>query len=87
MVALQETVAVPDPMMLAPMMLPQFRPLDAMSVRLTVPVNPFTAVVDIVVMLGWPTFEVEGEVADTPKSGPEVASCTVYQFVARVWNW
>src|SRR5439155_13918085 len=43
--ALQETEAVPDPTTLAPLILPQLRPLVALSVKATVPVNPFKALI------------------------------------------
>jgi hypothetical protein len=73
--------------MLAPLILPQLRPLVALSVKATVPLNPFKALIVIVVVPDWPMVTAAGEVAEIPKSGPEVPNCTVYQFVASSWNW
>ena len=39
-----DTVAVPDPVTLVGDIAPQVRPLGTLSVRLTVPANPFSAV-------------------------------------------
>jgi len=78
---------VPDPTTLAPLILPQLRPLVALSVKATVPVNPFRALIVIVVVPDWPTFTAAGEVAEIPKSGPEVPNCKVYQFASNSWNW
>ncbi len=50
MVALHETVAVPDTVMLLGVMLPQVSPDGIVSVRVTVPENWFTAVTVIVVL-------------------------------------
>jgi hypothetical protein len=58
--------------MIALLILPQLRPLVAPSVKATVPVNPFRALIIIVVVLDWPTFTPAGEVAEISKSGPEV---------------
>ena len=78
---------MPDPTTLAPLILPQLRPLVALSVKATVPVNPFKALIVIVVVPDWPTFTAAGEVAEILKSGSEVPNCSVYQFVASCWNW
>ena len=43
-VELQETVAVPDPVMLVGVIAPQVRPAAGVSVRLTTPAKPFSAV-------------------------------------------
>jgi len=53
-VELQAVVAVPEPVMLDGVMLPQVRPDEAVSVRLTVPVKPFRAVTVIVVVADVP---------------------------------
>ncbi len=45
---LQAIVAVPEPVMLEGVILPQVKPDEAVSVRPTVPVNPFRAVIVIV---------------------------------------
>jgi len=47
-VALQETVAVPDPVTLVGVIAPQVRPAAGVSVRLTTPAKPFCAVIVIV---------------------------------------
>jgi hypothetical protein len=40
----QETVAVPDPVTLVGVIAPHVRPAGGVSVKLTTPVKPFTAV-------------------------------------------
>ena len=40
----QETVAVPEPVMLVGLIAPQVRPDGTVSVRLTMPAKPFSAV-------------------------------------------
>jgi len=47
-VALQDTVAVPELVTLPGVIAPQVRPAGTVSVRVTTPVNPFTAVTVIV---------------------------------------
>ena len=47
-VELHETVAVPEPVTLVGVMAPHVRPEGGVSVRLTMPVKPFTAVTVIV---------------------------------------
>jgi hypothetical protein len=68
LVAVHEMVAVPDPAMLVLLMLPQLRPLGAVSVRDTVPVNPLRAVIVMVVVLDWLALTAEGAEAVTVKS-------------------
>jgi hypothetical protein len=68
--------------MMAPLILPQLKPLVALSVKATVLLNPFKALIVVVVVLDWPTFAAAGELAEILKSGPEVPNCRVYQFVA-----
>jgi hypothetical protein len=49
----------------------QFRPDDAVSVKLTVPVNPFRAVTVIVVVADVPMVTAAGDAAETAKSETE----------------
>jgi hypothetical protein len=44
----QEMVAVPEPVTVAGVMAPQVRPAGGVSVRVTTPVKPFTAVIVMV---------------------------------------
>ena len=67
-VELQETVAVPELVMLGGVMVPQVRLTATVSVRLTTPVNPFTAVIVIVDVTEFPTTTAAGEVAAIVKS-------------------
>ena len=48
MLALQDTVAIPDPVMLLGDIAPQVSPAGAVSVNVTMPVNPLTEVTVIV---------------------------------------
>ena len=67
-VAVQETVAVPDPVMVLGVIAPQVR-LDAgTSVRVAVPLNPFKAESVIVEVADWPALTAAGEVAAIVKS-------------------
>jgi hypothetical protein len=67
-VELQETVAVPEVVMLVGLMAPHVRPERMVSVRLTVPVNPLTAAIVIVEVAEVPTVTAAGEVAVMLKS-------------------
>lgn len=67
-VALHDTVAVPELVTLVGEIAPQVRPLGTVSVRLTVPVNPLTAVIVIVDVAETPVFTAAGEVAAIVKS-------------------
>lgn len=67
-VALQETVAVPEPVTLVGVMAPQVRPAGTVSVRETTPANPFTAVTVRVDAADWPALTAAGEVAAIVKS-------------------
>jgi hypothetical protein len=67
-VELQAIVAVPEPMMLEGVILPQIRPDDAVSVRLTVPVNPFREVTVIVEVADVPIVTGVEDVDDIAKS-------------------
>jgi hypothetical protein len=68
MVELQDRVAVPDPVMLAGVIAPQVRLAGTVSVRLTTPANPFTAVTVIVEVAEVPTVTAAGEDAAIVKS-------------------
>lgn len=74
LVALQETVAVPEPVTLFGEIVPQLNPWDVASVRTTVPANPFCPVMVIVVLVDWPTLTPAGEVAASAKSAPAEGS-------------
>jgi hypothetical protein len=67
--ALHETVAVPDPEIVAGLIAPHVRPVGTASVRDTVPVKPFCAEMVMVELADWPTLTAEGEVAEIVKSG------------------
>jgi len=67
-VELQETAAVPEFVTLLGVMAPQLRLAGTVSVRLTVPVNPFRAATVIVDIAEVPTVTAAGDVADTVKS-------------------
>ncbi len=67
-VELHETVAVPELVTLVGEMAPQVRLAGTVSVRLTTPVKPFTAVTVIVEVADTPTLTAAGEVAETVKS-------------------
>ena len=62
-VALQETVAVPDPAMLVGVIAPQVSPNGIVSVRVTMPAKPFSAAIVIVELGDCPTFTGAGEEA------------------------
>ena len=63
----QTKVAVPDPVMLLGVIAPQVSPDGVGSVRVTVPLNPFSAVIVMVDVKLVPVLP-DGEVADTVKS-------------------
>jgi hypothetical protein len=67
-VELQATVAVPEFVTLVGVIAPQVRLAGTVSVRLTVPVKPFTAVTVIVEVADVPTVTAAGEVAEIVKS-------------------
>ena len=62
-VALQDTVAVPDPAMLVGVIAPQVSPDGIVSVRVTMPAKPFSAAIVIVELGDCPTFTGAGEEA------------------------
>ena len=68
MVELQDTVAVPEFVTLVGVIAPQVRFAGTVSVRATVPVKPFTAVMVIVEVAETPAFTAAGEVAAIVKS-------------------
>jgi hypothetical protein len=67
-VELHETVAVPELVTLAGLIGPQVSPEGTVSVRLTVPVKPLTAVMVIVEVTEVPIVTAAGEVAVIVKS-------------------
>jgi hypothetical protein len=67
--AVQETVAVPELVMLLGEIEPQMSPLGTVSDRKTTPVNPPRAVIVIVEVADWPTLVGVGEDTRTEKSG------------------
>jgi hypothetical protein len=68
MVELHVSVAVPEVVMVFGVMAPHVRLAGTVSVRLTVPVNPFTGVMVIVDVAEVPTVTAAGEVAAMVKS-------------------
>ena len=68
---MQETVAVPEPVMLDGLIGLQFSPEGTESVRLTVPVNPFRAMMVIVDWAEVPTVVAGGDDAAMEKSATE----------------
>jgi len=67
-VELQETVAVPEPVMVLGVIAPHARPTGTESVRVATPVKPFSAVSVIVDVADVPTVTAAGEVAEMVKS-------------------
>ena len=67
-VALQDTVAVPDPVMLVGVIAPQVSPDGIVSRRATLLVKPFSAFIAIVEVDVCPTFTGAGEEAAMVKS-------------------
>jgi len=65
-------VAVPDVVMLAGVIAPQVSPDGTVSVRLTVPVKPFSGAIVIVDVAEVPTVTADGEVAVMVKSAAAV---------------
>jgi hypothetical protein len=83
-VALHETVAVPEPIMLLGVIEPQTRPEGTMSVRVTFPAKPFNAVIVIVEFAGTPILTCAGDVAMIVKSWTRkvaVTLCVMAPFV------
>ena len=67
-VELQDNIAVPEPVTVRGLIAPQVRLAGTVSVRLTVPVNPLTAVTVIVEVAEVPAWTDAGEVAEIVKS-------------------
>jgi hypothetical protein len=67
-VALQETVADPEPATLLGVIAPQVKPLGTLSVRLTRPLKWFSPVTVMVELVDTPASTAEGEVAAIVKS-------------------
>ena len=67
-VELQDNIAVPEPVTLRGLIAPQVKLAGTVSVRLTVPVNPLTAVTVIVEVAEVPTVTAAGDVAEIVKS-------------------
>jgi hypothetical protein len=65
--ALQETVAVPEPVTLAGVTAPQASPNGTVSARATTPANPFIAVMLRVDVADWPALTAAGELAASMK--------------------
>lgn len=61
-------VAVPEPVRLLGVMVPQVRPDGIVSVRLTIPANWFTAATVIVEVAEMPALTGDGDVAPSVKS-------------------
>ena len=68
MVALQDTVAVPDPVILPGVMVPQVRPDGTVSVRLTTPAKWLIASIVMVDIAEEPALTGAGDDAAIPKS-------------------
>lgn len=68
MLALQDTVAVPEPVRLAGVIAPQLSPEGIVSVRLTMPLKWFSAAIVIVDVADWVVSTGEGVVAEIVKS-------------------
>lgn len=67
--------------MLLGVIAPQLKPLGMVSVRVTTPVNPLSAVIVIVELGDWPTLAGAGDVAEIWKSGPDgTATATVAEW-------
>jgi hypothetical protein len=64
----QATVAVPEPVTLVGVIAPQVRPAAGVSVRLTTPAKPLSAVTVIVEVADEPAFTAAGEDAAMVKS-------------------
>src|SRR5437773_1438549 len=67
-VELQETAAVPELGTVAGVIAPHVNPAGTVSVRVTTPVKPLTAVIVIVETADWPALTAAGEVAAMVKS-------------------
>src|SRR6266566_2597193 len=68
MVALHETVAAPEPIIVPGVIEPQTRPEGTLSVRVTVPENLLIAVTVMVEVPDWPALVGAGELAEMEES-------------------
>ena len=75
-------MTTPDPVTLAGVRFPQLSPLGLISVRATVPLNPFMEVIVMEELLDWPTLIATDEVGEIVKSGDE-AEVTTYVIVTE----
>ncbi len=64
-----DAVAVPEPVTLLGVIAPHVSPAGTVSVRVTTPVNPFSAVMVIVEVADEPELTAAGDVAAIVKSG------------------
>src|SRR5204863_106815 len=67
-VELHDTVAVPEPVTVPGVMAPQVNPAGTVSVSVTTPAKPLTAVIVIVETADWPALTAAGDVAAMVKS-------------------
>ena len=67
-VALHDTTAEPDAIMLVGLNEPQIRPGGVVTLSVTVPANPLTATTVTVDVGDWPALTAAGDVADIVKS-------------------
>jgi hypothetical protein len=74
---LHKTVAVPEPVTLLGVITPQLRPEGTVSVRDTVPTNPFTELMVRVEVAAVFTLPAPGEVAAIAKSRTRKVTATV----------
>jgi hypothetical protein len=79
---MQESVALPDPLMLFGLIDPHVRPEGITSLRVTVPLKPFCDVTVIVELTDWPTVIPLIEVAERVKSGPVTPMISALRPVA-----
>jgi hypothetical protein len=87
--ALQDAVAVPEPDRVVGLIVPHVSPEGTLSVNVTVPVKPFSAVIVIVDVVDWPGLTVAGEVAEMVKSGEGgvVVQPTLEKLTFNWSNW
>src|SRR5439155_278717 len=78
-VELQETVAVPEPVTVPGVIAAHVRPAGTVSVRVTTPAKPLTAVIVIVETADWPALTAAGELAAMVKS-------TKLKVAVAVWT-
>ena len=78
-VELQDTVAVPDPVTVPGVIAPHVNPAGTVSVNVTTPAKPLTAVIVIVEIADWPAFTAAGEDAAMVKS-------TKLKVAVAVWT-